>query len=587
MPDVNLGLEILLGGLHPALWDEHIKRETFRFLRKCGQDIPKKDLTRLTNAILEGPPRQRYREDLTDDEWIELRDHAIRQRLHKLVESDAPLPKKAQRAYDRIQRNLPWQPRGDRSEEFSFFMTSGFVDREESGPIEDFANMSVEEFVQWSNSQTGVPWECGGGWNLFFENEGRAALKLLRDAAMHGVWPIQPWYTALSRFEKAGNVPKTVEQEIANTLAEMPLEVLTKLAMQAAQWLESTRPKLTKTRRQYLWRQIWNASLLGEIPKDNLDFNMTLNHAGGILGSVLYDEMAEYIPQVPPAGENPGLPRQLRADFETIAEGDGPSAKLARVRMTSMLHILFRIDPNWTARALFNRMNLDDTITFDPYLWEGYLWSPRFTDDLLVAFKELFFKVLANLDCIPERIRNHGPQLFIHMAIPPNRHIDTDEAKGVLYKMEHDELADAAWALKEMLQAAGDKSPALWRETIGPWFDEAWPRRPRDKSQSISEKLAWMAIDAGDAFPDVVSAIKHILTPEEWQSALFHLTKKEEEARIVSRFSGAALTLADKLVGDRPNIMGDTLKTLLDAISRAEPKLKRSAAYKRLALKAE
>ena len=318
MLDVNLGLGVILDGPNPALWDAHIKRETFRFLRKRGKDIPKKGLSRLIKAILEGPPRERYSEDLTDDEWIERHDHAIRQRLHKLVESGTPLPKRAQEAYDRIQRTLPWQPRGDRSEEFPFFMSSGFVDRDEPGTLEDFGNMSIESFVQWGNSHTGAPWECGGGWNLFFENEGRAALKLLRDAAMRGAWPIQPWYTALSRFEKAGNVPKTVEQEIANTLAEMPLEVLAKLAMQAAQWLESTRPKLTRTRRQYLWRRIWDASLLGEIPKDNLDFNMTLNHAGGILGSVLYDEMAEYIPQVPPRRRKPGSPeataRRLRKD---------------------------------------------------------------------------------------------------------------------------------------------------------------------------------------------------------------------------------------------------------------------------------
>ncbi len=149
------------------------------------------------------------------------------------------------------------------------------------------------------------------------------------------------------------------------------------------------------------------------------------------------------------------------------------------------------------------------------------------------------------------------------------------------------EVGDPARIVFLMLQAAGDKSPALWRETIGPWFDEAWPRRPRDRSQNLSEKLAWMAVDSGDAFPDVVRAIKDILTEEEWQSALFHLTKKEEEARLVSRFSGPSLTLADKIVGDRPNILGDTLKTLLDAISKAEPKLRRTAAYKRLALKAE
>ena len=224
---------------------------------------------------------------------------------------------------------------------------------------------------------------------------------------------------------------------------------------------------------------------------------------------------------------------------------------------------------------------------FDPCLWEGYLWSPRFTDDLLVAFQELFFKVLANLDRISDHIRNHGPQLFIHMAIPPNRHIGTDEAKGVLYKMGHDELGDAVWALKDMLQAAGDKSPTLWRESIGPWFDEAWPKRPRDRSQSLSEKLAWMAIDAGDAFPDVVRAVVDFMTQEEWESALFHLMKKEEEIGLVSRFPNAALTLADKLVGDKPNLIGKTLKDLLDAISTADPELRTTAPFGRLALKAQ
>ena len=39
MHDVDLGLEVLLDGPRPALWDIHTKRETLRFLRKRGQDI--------------------------------------------------------------------------------------------------------------------------------------------------------------------------------------------------------------------------------------------------------------------------------------------------------------------------------------------------------------------------------------------------------------------------------------------------------------------------------------------------------------------------------------------------------------------
>ena len=150
-----------------------------------------------------------------------------------------------------------------------------------------------------------------------------------------------------------------------------------------------------------------------------------------------------------------------------------------------MLYTLYRIDPNWTEKALLGRMDLDKAAEFDPYLWEGFLWSPQFSDDLLAAFKDIYFKILNNLGQIPERSRDHAAQLFIHMAIPPNRGITTEEARGVLYSFDSSALSNAAWALRDLLMGAEDKSLVLWRETIGPWFAEAWPKRPMDKSQTL------------------------------------------------------------------------------------------------------
>lgn len=582
MHDIGLALEILLDGPHPTLWDSRCKRETMRFLRKRGKDIPTRVISRLIKAILAGPARERYRGDLTDEGWGKLRDHQIRLHLHKLQESGAKLPRSAKRVYDRIQRDLPWQPRGDGAEEFPFFTSSSWVDREDPGTMEDFAAMSVESFVQWAEKQTGRPWECGGGWHVFVASKSKAAFKLLRSAAEFGVWPVLPWYTLLSEFE----TPKNLKREIAKTLVNMPLGVLANLDLQSARWLEHVRETLPKGSRQNLWRRIWDASVMGDAPEGDLNFDMALNHAGGVLGNIIYSEMAEYIPQAA-AGEHPGLPRQLSPDFEKIAEDDSPTAKLARIGMVPMLYIFYRIDPEWTRRALLRRMDLDDSDVFDPHLWEGFLWNARCSDDLLVAIKEMFFKVLRNLDRIPERIRNHGPQLFIFMAIPPDRGIDSDESKGVLYNFGPEFLADAAWALKDLLEAAGNKSPALWRETISPWFDQAWPKSPKHRSPELSEKLAWMAIDAGAAFRDVVRDIESVITQEEWEGALYHLMKNEKESRLVSRFPGAALTLADKLVGDKPSLIGNTLKDILDAISKADPESRTTATFKRLTFMAE
>ena len=229
---------------------------------------------------------------------------------------------------------------------------------------------------------SGKPWECGGGWNRFVENDIEASVKLLKGAADNEIWPIAPWYTLLSLFGRTGeeNAVSGMEHEVAVLLVNMPSKELAELDLQLARWLEGTWQKLGKKQRRELWGRIWSA-LLNKAPQGDLDYDMTLNYAGGILGSILYKEMVGCIPNVS-AGENPGIPSWLRPDFEKIATED-PSAKLARVRIAPMLVTLYRIDPDWTNRAFFSRMNPDDKAAFDPHLWEGYFWSARWPTDLL------------------------------------------------------------------------------------------------------------------------------------------------------------------------------------------------------------
>lgn len=132
MHNIGFALEIILDGPHATLWDHHAKRETLRFLRKRGNDISSQDLSHLVDAILGGPERDEYGQSLSEDEWTAQRNFQIRLRLHKLVEGGAVLPEQAQETYDRIQQAQPWQPEGNGSEEFSFFMSEArWVSEEE------------------------------------------------------------------------------------------------------------------------------------------------------------------------------------------------------------------------------------------------------------------------------------------------------------------------------------------------------------------------------------------------------------------------------------------------------------------------
>ena len=440
--DIDGGLEILLDGSSPALWDVYTLRETSRFLRKRGADITTDRLGRLIEAILQGPPEDTYSAGLSEEERENWRDRAIHLRLYKLIESGARLPQRALETYERIRGERQWNPCGDQSEEFVVFGSSNlhgyrYGDWES---LENFAGMAIEQFLNWSETQAqndSHPWDCGGGWAGFVKKDFSAALRLLRGAAAQSVWPIPPWYMILSERNqsKGEKQPDEGQMEVAILLSGMPSQALTELVDQAAKWLEHNRPRLGKRLRQKVWRRIWKASLNRDKPSGDLNFNTAINHAGGILGEVLYQEMAERIPMATP-GQNVGFPRLLRLNFKRLVESEDPSVKLARVRMAPMLFALYRIDPEWTQRTFFERMDPADQEMFDPYLWEAYFFRFSWTSDFLKAFKSSFLKVLMELDLIPNQVHSKAIRVFVHMAIPAGRGIDTVEAKDVLWQLD-------------------------------------------------------------------------------------------------------------------------------------------------------
>ena len=123
-----------------------------------------------------------------------------------------------------------------------------------------------------------------------------------------------------------------------------------------------------------------------------------------------------------------------------------------------------------------------------------------------------------------------------------------------------------------MLQGAGERSPVLWRERIGPWFKLVWPRRRRDKSPELSVSLAQMAIESGNAFPLVVDSIKDVLISEKWNTVLYFLEREEQNTSLVTKHPKASLKLIDKIIHD--NSDRTRIRQLWNVISQADSSLK-------------
>ena len=574
MLDPEIAIQIILDSPHPALWSRNEKREVLRFLRKRGKEIATKDISRLLKTILAGPDRAQY-PDMVDKEWNRRSDYDIWLRLTKLSQSGVQLPKYAQVRLTRSLSKYGWKLRGDKSEEFPYYMSMGWADheRDKTGFL-DFAIMSEEKFSEWSKSQTGR-WDSDGGWVTFCDEQPFVALEKLRSISKRGEWPIAPWYDALSRYSNNEKLTRKHHGSTAEILIRMPIDRLAEVDLMVARWLEKVHGALNKRPLWKLWERIWEASKVGPID-DDLDYDMTLNHAGGILAEVLLNELGKIYPSVN-VGEFPGIPPQLARYFNYIARENDSSTILARTRLASNLMYLFRVDQLWATRALLSRMDITKP-TLEASLWEGYLWSPRLHSDLLVVLKSLFLNLLDNLAIISERVRENAVQLFTIVAISQDRGFTDSESKAVLYSLEGTYLAAVAEALRGMLRDAGDKSPVLWQDNIAPWINNVWPRHPNARTPSVSEQLAWMIMETRDAFPNAVAVIKELLVPEQWTASIYHL----ERTNLPARFPDASLTLIDKLVGDNTRITEGTLRELLDKIAAEQPKLTKSNRYTRL-----
>ena len=585
--NTDLGLDLLLGDKHPTLWDPCAQRETLRFLRKRGVDIQEERLDLLLRETLRGPPREPYRESLTDDKWNRLRDNEIRLRLAKLTESGADLSKDAIDLYESLPEGEAVRPRsgGSHPEEFGTFISfgwGGIPGFEDPVTVGELENWPIGKFVEWAQAHEDQISTLGTPWEGFVRRDRAAAAHRLREAGGHDCWPRGLWSRLLYVLEDGDDDgDKDALQAVNTGLLQMPVKALAEISVEASRWLRSNRESLEANAILQVWRKIWDASQFSDdAGQDELaDLQRSLNHAGGILGEVLYAELADDIPSVG-ARQNPGVPSRLREEFALMGEGDSLSCRLARVSMAVRLVELYRIDPTWTDKALLRRMGGEPgECVVEIGLWEGYFAGRQCSEDLLNAFKR---RLLAVLDQVRQRLPNAwrgAVHHFTHLAVWENRGLSRDEAKSVFWEWDDTSLAEAAWVTADVLRGADDRSDVLWKELIGPWFKHVWPGREQDKTPAVSAALCRIALAVDTTFPDVVKTIRDFLIPGLQDNTLHRLST----AKVSAKFPEDTLRLLDKIFGDAEDehSTGIARRLIKEAIE-AEPTLRQNPEFERL-----
>jgi hypothetical protein len=557
------------------LWSTATLRETLRLLVLQGRQLVETAQGDLEAAILAGPPRRMYRDDIEPATWQELSDHSVWLRLAKLAFSGLDLGSTAAKRLATLSAANPaWQLATDERDEFSHWM-SGTGDPEfESRRHIERAPRRRRELVEWLRQPLpkSLPPFYEDTWRDTCRDRFFASALALCDLALAEEWPVNRWRDAFQAWSEEAQIARSW-RFIAPLVGTMPPETLQQVVDGLAWWLEAASKSIDRHHDLFLelCRRVLALSF-EEPAEDDSIVGRAINHPIGHVTQALLNLWFSRQP-----GDNAGLPPDLEPTFRQLCDRRVGQFRYGRVLLASRAIALFRVDRGWSEANLLPLFDWSMGVTEARAAWEGFLWSPRLYSPLLVAFKRQFLETARHY----AELGAHG-QVFAsfltYAALEPASPYSNQEFAEALGALPAEALAESAQALAQAVEGAGEQREEYWINRIGPFWQAIWPKSLELASKEIAESLARLSIAAGGQFPSAVASVVNWLQPIEHPDYVVGLLS---ESGLSSRFPEDALRLLNAIIGNQ-RWAPRQLQQCLAAISEAAPELERDPRHERL-----
>lgn len=564
------------------LWSTDTGREVFRLLVLQGRHLTGVAQQNLEEAILAGPPREMYRDDLEEDRWKDLVARSVWLHLAKLNISGLALGTPAAARWVGISTTHPeWELATNERDEFSHWMSgTGDPDYEDSRDV-DIAPRKRQELVQWLTKPTPER-------RPFYEDTWRDvcrtrffhSLSALSDLAQDGVWPAGRWREALQAWAEDGMVLRS--WRYAAPLAQtMPDAVLQEIAHGVTWWIEAASKSinchdgiLLDLCRRVLALPL-EAGSGSRIIRNGVEtydpVGSAINHPIGHVTQALINLWFKQNPK-----DNDLLPVDLKPIFTALCDVQVDRFRHGRVLMGSRLIAFFRVDRSWTEQHLLPLFGWSNPVEAKA-VWEGFLWSPRLHQPLLTAFKSQFLDSANHYADLGEH-RQQFATFLTYTALGPTEGYTVEEFRTAIGALPQEGLEESAQALSQALEGAADQREDYWINRAQPFWQQIWPKSRDLATRRIAESLTRMVIAARGEFPTALAAVLDWLQPIEHPHYVVHLL---QESGLCSRYPADALSLLNAVIADQqwaPRELGQCL----DDIVQAASDLAQDARYLRL-----
>lgn len=562
------------------LWSTDTQREVFRLLVLKGNKLEGVNQERLESAILAGPPRNMYKNDLEPDRWQDLVAHSVWLHLAKLKASNLTLGALATaRLVDISNAYSKWQLANNESDEFSHWMSgTGDPDYEESRDV-DIAPRKRHELIQWlMKPQPERRPFYEDTWRDVCRTRFFHSLYALCDLARGGMWPVGRWREALQAWGEEGMVMRSWRYA-APLVLTMPDSVIQEIAHGVTWWIDTV-SKSTNQHEEILLNLC--RRVLG-VPFETgtgmtrngepMDQSVTeaINHPVGHVTQALINLWFKRSPN-----DNDRLPADIEPFFTALCDVQVDRFRHGRVLLSSRLIAIFRVDRPWAEQyllPLFSWHNPGEAKA----AWEGFLWSPRLYQPLMIAFKPQFLESASHYVDLGEH-RQQFASFLTYAALGPTEGYSVDEFRSAIGTLPQEGLAESAQALYQALEGAADQREDYWNNRVQPFWQHIWPKSRGLATPRIAGSLTRVIIAARSEFPAALAAMQDWLQPIEHPNYVVRLLYK---SGLCSQFPTDALHLLDIVIADQqwaPQELGKCL----DEIVKAAPKLAQDARYQRL-----
>ena len=573
-------VEWLLADCAWWLWCTDTRREVFRLLVLQGSQLAASTQGRLESTILAGPPRDMYLDDLEPDQWQDLVARSVWLHLAKLNSSGLALGSFAAARLTELSNAYPkLRVAANEQDEFSHWMSgTGDPDYEESREVE-IAPRTRRELVQWlTRPQPERRPFYEDTWRDVCRTRFFHSLFALCDLARNGVWPAGRWREALQAWSEEGMVLRSWRYA-APLVQTMPDTVIQEIAHGVTGWIDTVSKSINQNEEVLLnlCRRVlelpFEAGTGMTRNGEPIDQPVTeaINHPVGHVTQALINLWFKRNPN-----DNDQLPADIEPFFTQLCDVKVDRFRHGRVLLSSRLIAIFRVDRPWAEQYLLPLFSWDSPGEAKA-VWEGFLWSPRLYQPLMIAFKPQFLES-ANHYADLGGHRQQFASFLTYAALGPTEGYTVDEFRSAIGALPQEGLEKSAQALYQALEGAADQREHYWNNRVQPLWQCVWPKSRDLATPRLAESMTRLIIAARSEFPAALAAMQDWLQSIEHPDYVVHLL---HESGLCPRFPADALHLLNAVIADQQWAPRE-LEKCLDEIVKTNPQLAQDARYQRL-----